>query len=209
MKCEICGKDFIRLWSHLKKHDGTLTHDIDPKEYYDTYISKEKEHKCVFCGNEVSFDYKIYSYPSCCSKKCQYKLRWQHNVEARMKEGISNVFQRADVKEKIKNTMLEKYGVENARQSKEIQEKIKHTNQEKYGCEYGFQSDVVKHKIKETCIERYGKSSNLSVPEIREKIKRTKLEKYGHENYRDLDKYRKTMIERYGAPNIWQTKKIS
>jgi hypothetical protein len=48
------------------------------------------------------------------------------------------------------------YGVENVFQSELIREKIKQTMLEKYNVEYPAQMQEVKEKMKETCLERYG-----------------------------------------------------
>lgn len=50
------------------------------------------------------------------------------------------------IKEKRKQTNLERFGVENPYQSKEIQEKIKQKNLELYGVEYSTQRKDVKEK---------------------------------------------------------------
>lgn len=51
MICEICkdGKDYVSLGIHL-----TRTHKISHKEYYDTYIKPNTEHKCAYskCDND-------------------------------------------------------------------------------------------------------------------------------------------------------------
>jgi len=52
------------------------------------------------------------------------------------KTGFYSPIQNKVVKEKIKNTNLERYGVENPYQSNEIKEKIKNTNLERYGYQY-------------------------------------------------------------------------
>lgn len=81
--------------------------------------------------------------------------------------------------EKHKIFMLEKYGVENAFQIPEIKEKIKQTNIEKYGFPYSKMSEKVKETERYNNLEKYGFESILQIPEIREKIKQTNIEKYG------------------------------
>lgn len=47
------------------------------------------------------------------SKGCPSRIKWTDRLLK--EEGITNVFQRKDIKEKIKKTILTKYGVESAR----------------------------------------------------------------------------------------------
>ena len=63
---------------------------------------------------------------------------------------------KSKIKEKRKQTNLEKYAVENISQLKDIKQKVKNTNLEKYGVENVFQSKIIKDKIKQTNLEKYG-----------------------------------------------------
>jgi hypothetical protein len=51
---------------------------------------------------------------------------------------------------------MEKYGVVNPSQIPEVKEKIKNTCLEKYGNETFFGSEYATNKIKETCLKKYG-----------------------------------------------------
>ena len=55
-----------------------------------------------------------------------------------------------EVKQKLKNTVLEKYGVEHISQLDTIKEQIKSTCLAKYGTEFSLQSEEVKKKSKAT-----------------------------------------------------------
>ena len=191
---------------------------------------------CPVCGNKCKYKggSKIYE-ETCGSINCKnthanYKhletFKANHN-------GLTNLFQLPEVKEKIKKTMLEKYGVEysgqieekkrkskqtwlskygvdNPFKSKEIQEKSKKTCLEKYGVEYSFQSENNKEKSKKTCLEKYGVDNPLKSDIIKNKSKQTKLEKYGDENYSNHEKAKQTKLEKYGNENyvnIEKTKK--
>ena len=203
MKCEICGKTFVRLKAHLKTKTGVLTHGISLKDYYDLYIAHSNgQHRCEICGKATPFNEETFSYDKCCSMACRYKLRQKHLQEnLKEKYGCTNVFQRDDVMEKIKSAMYENYGVANALQSDGIKEKVKRTNLEKYGAEWHVASNETKEKIKETCIKKYDSPSVLCNAEFREKAKKTKLAKYGDANYNNLAKAKKTRLERYGDEN--------
>lgn len=72
------------------------------------------------------------------------------------KYGESSPLKIEHIKDKMKQTNLERYGCENVFQSDKIKNKIKQTNMEKYGFEYATQSESVKEKTKNTCMKKYG-----------------------------------------------------
>jgi hypothetical protein len=114
--------------------------------------------------------------------------------------GVENPFQSDIVKQKIKQTNLEKYGVENPSQSNEINENkinnclikygVEHTCKleyviqkrkevmlEKYNVEYPMQSDICKTKFKQTCLEKYGVENPQQNSEIAEKAAKNSYRK--------------------------------
>jgi hypothetical protein len=94
----------------------------------------------------------------------------------RERYGVDNVFQSEDIKKKMRETNLEKLGVENPNHSSTIREKSRQTNLERYGVDNPFQMiDRVKHGM----AEKHGHDSPQKVPEIREKTIQTNLERYG------------------------------
>ena len=100
--CMICGmtfNTFKQLSYHIK------THKITTKEYYDKYLKKENEGICPVCGNSTKFKSISIGYFNHCSRSCI-------NLDIK-------------VRNKIKETNLEKYGVENPFQSEKIKNKIK------------------------------------------------------------------------------------
>jgi hypothetical protein len=129
-KCKNCGKIF---WSSKKYKDSEYCH-----------ICRKYHKNCEICEKEIFVQART------CNKKCAYELRKQswkktcgaeHNFckksSSRIKweerlfkeEGIINVWQREDVKEKSKHTLSKKYGIDviNVSQVPEIKEKIKQT----------------------------------------------------------------------------------
>lgn len=135
------------------------------------------------------------------------------------------------IKEKTKQTNLERYGVVDPMSNFEVQEKGRKTNLERYGTEFTFQNKDVKEKIKNTNVERYGfenvsqnsniqrkrKLSNLekygfnhpsSTIAFRERVKNTNLERYGVDNPQKInevkEKTKQTNLERYGFAYINQ-----
>jgi hypothetical protein len=116
------------------------------------------------------------------------------------------------IKDKIKNTCLERYGVENSFQSKEIKNIIKNTCIEKYGVENPAMLLTTKDKIKNTCLEKYGVENPFQSNEIKNTIKNTIMYKYGVSHVMLLssikDKIKNTCLERYGVENPLNNLKI-
>ena len=143
---------------------------------------------CKICGNKVKYQGLIIGFKHTCSKECEKIYRHNIGVEC-------SVINRPDVREKIKQTCLEKYGSCTPFGNAEIKEKIKNINLKKYGVISPFGSKEIQEKSKTTKIEKYGNVNYNNT----EKCKHTKLEKYGDENYNNTEKRIKTCQEKYGG----------
>jgi hypothetical protein len=77
--------------------------------------------------------------------------------------------------------MINKYGVEHITQLPDIKDKIKNTNLQKYGFTCSLQNCKIKEKSKNTMLNKYGVECSLQSEQIKEKCKQTNLEKYGVE----------------------------
>ena len=79
-------------------------------------------------------------------------------------------------------TIIKRYGAKGSASNK-IKEKMKQTNLEKYGVEYPIQnkeiSNRIQNKIRQTNLNKYGVSHNWMRQDVKEKMKQTNLEKYG------------------------------
>ena len=67
MKCEICGREcngFFYLSMHITKN-----HHIKVKDYYNKYLKKEGEGKCLECKKETKFYGLKNGYCKFCSNK--------------------------------------------------------------------------------------------------------------------------------------------
>jgi hypothetical protein len=143
----------------------------------------------------------------CCSIECENKLKIL-NCNKKLKEeyGVSNAMQLDEVKNKIKNTNIERYGVENPTQLEETREKMRNTMMEKYGVMHQMHLDEVKDKIKNTNIEKYGVENPFNSQEIRLKIEKKFEDNYGYKTPLLSDEVREkindSIITRYGVPHI-------
>lgn len=166
MKCKICDKEFngvLGLPGHLRhNHKGYTV-----QKYYDDFYKKDNEGICKYCNSPTKFRTFKIGYNTYCSNKC-----------------IQNS---EEVKEKRKQTFIEKFGVDNPSKSPEIRNKTKETCEERYGG-IGFKSEKLREKNKKTMIEKYGVEYYLQSDEGIKKLKETKLERYNDENYNNFEK---------------------
>lgn len=229
MNCQICKKEFStykELTKHLVEDHNYSTEDIYK---YFNYIFEDKEAFCPICGKEFKMSPKqlrkhrkgLVVFIGCCNS-CSATLRALFrgspfsNQEVREKSkqtmlekyGVEHSFQSAQIREKSKKTNLEKYGVENANQSSIVQEKAKKTNLERYGVEYPAQSKEVQEKMENTMMERYGVKHAAQSKEFLEKMQKTTMDRYGVENASQAveikEKKKQTFLERYGVESVSQ-----
>ena len=194
MICKVCNKivkNNHSLIIHIRKHS------ISNKEYYDKYLKKEKENKCLVCGKETKFISFNKGYKLCCCKAHTDKINCLE------KYGVENVFQLPKIKEKIKQTNLQKYGFENPSKSEKIKQKKKETCNKLYGCDNAFQNFEKQEKYKKTMVDRYGVENPNQLEKIKQKKKETCIRKYGVENVFQSEEIKKklkeTNLKKYGV----------
>jgi len=98
-------------------------------------------------------------------------------IQTALKKGYSE--NSLEIKEKRKQTNLDRYGVENPFQSELVKNKSKQTNLDRYGVEYISKSQEIKDKKRQTCIDKYGVANVGLIPSSIEKRKQTNLDRYG------------------------------
>ena len=153
------------------------------------YNGIEEHPKCPTCGKPLVFKRIFFKF---CSNICVQSYD--------------------EIKQKIKQTCLEKYGVNSPLKSEKIRNKGKQTCLEKYGVDNPAKLEENKEKVKQTCLKKYGTISTTQCKEIRDKIKQSCLEKYGVDNPAKLEenkeKVKQTCLKKYGGlapicdPNI-------
>ena len=113
------------------------------------------------------------------------------------------------VREKTKQTILEKYGVDNISKSNSIKDKKKETFKTNYGCEHFTQSKELREKAKQTCLAKYGVEHSAQSKEVQEKVKNTCLKRYGVEHFYQSKEFKKkskeTCFKKYGVEYTSQT----
>lgn len=121
MICKRCNTEYdISMISkkYIDKNPSKYEYCCDCRKYRKCeYCAKEFKHKQNrTCSVECARKLKELSFLQSCgeihnfSKKSSSRKEWENRLLER--EGIANVFQREDVKEKIKKTLNKKYGVD-------------------------------------------------------------------------------------------------
>ena len=178
----------INLWNMI----NNVLLDIPFKEkFYLIENSLIDIPKCE-CGNSVKFIDMVNGYREFCSRRCMYDS--------------------PNLKEKKKNSCIEKYGVDNPSKSKEIRDKVIKTNIDKFGHEWATKSDDIKTKIKDKFIENYGVDNPSKIKEVRDKAKETMLDRFGVEHAMQSDdiknRFKEQFTEKYGVDNPSKIKEI-
>lgn len=142
--------------------------------------------KCDYCGKEFMMTNGHYQgdvlggiIQKVACKTCGRKKQVESNLFI---YGVKSTSQLKEIREKQKNTMLERYGVVNVLQTESGRQKQKETNMAKYGVEWAGQAKCIKDKRENTMLEKYGYRTPSEVPAIITARKETFVKKYGVEN---------------------------
>ena len=154
---------------------------------------------CVICNKPVRWDDGNKRYSDTCCKECFLE------------------YSKSDiVKEKIKQTNIQKYGAESYSQTEEGKLKQQQTCLEKYGVDNPAKADDYNEKSKKTCLCKYGVDNSAKIVDYKEKSKKTCLQKYGVENINQIpeikekqkESYKKTCLKRYGVISTSQLPEV-
>ncbi len=176
-------------------------------------INSREKRSCLFCKSD--FEVRKKDVKQLCSEECRkswaaipenINLRINASKDAvKEKFGVENVFQLKSIKDKSKETKLEKYGDENYC-NREQQNK---TLYEKYGVDY---FNKLNSKLQEKFLKEHGVLHPLQLPEFLEKRKQTNIERHGVENVSQKEEFKRkrteTMIDKFGVENASQNKEI-
>jgi predicted transcriptional regulator len=126
-------------------------------------------------------------------------------------KGITNNFQREDVKDKIKDTNLEKYGVANPMQNEQVKRKARNTVKAKKREDPSYIANIVS-KRELTSLDRYGVPHHMMNPEVSRQIRQVLLDKYGVGNPSQIPgvaaKVKSTILDKFGSYSSTVTPEI-
>jgi hypothetical protein len=160
-----------------------------------------KDPICKHCNiNNTKFKQFSFGYYDYCSTKCSSNSNdKQEDIRNTCLEkyGHINVAHGKGIKEKIEATNLRLYGG-NPSKNEKVKEKFKQTCLERFGVDHQWKSTIVQEKIKQTTIKRYGFENALKNKEIKEKVKKTSIEnglwyKWNSKQIENLLYYRKAV----------------
>lgn len=107
------------------------------------------------------------------------KIRQKARQTNLQRYGGEHPLQNSNIQKKMKHTMIEKYGVDNSLKLQENREKGLRIIEEKYGTRSPIQNKEVKEKYQNTMEEKYGVDVPLKSESIKQKYNDTIKEKYG------------------------------
>lgn len=174
--------------------------------------SREKR-QCLYCKCE--FEVRKKETRQLCSEKCRKSwAELSENIEVRInaskkavkeKFGVDNVFQLESIKEKSKETKLEKYGDENYNNKEQQVKTLKKNNGDDYYIKLG-------KKRVEVTLEKHGVEHHMKLPKFLDKMKQTNLERHGVENVSQKEEFKRkrtdTIIDKFGVENASQNGEI-
>lgn len=162
--------------------------------------NKEVIVKCV-CGNP-NYKTTLHDIESGkqCAKYCKYQ---KYKATINKNSGVDNCFQIQQVKDKIKQTHLEKRGAEHHMKTEECKKKAQDTCVKLYGTKFAFNQPWVFELIRQTHMKNHGVPFPLMAKAIREKCEQTCMENWGaiqpFLSEKFIQKNKKLMLEKYGV----------
>jgi len=190
MKCQICKKEttISGIGTHVRK-----AHDISLKEYYDTYIKKETESRCVDCNSKTKYVNFTTGYKerctSCAKKEMVRKVK-QTKLDRYGSENFSNP-------DKVKETKKYRYGSSTYNN----RDKANDTMYDKYGMHYSKTNENRER------VSRQSKEIGFGT----EYHKKCTKNIYGVDHYNQLESNRTRLInhgKQYGFGTVNNTKSI-
>ena len=170
--CKICNQTFTKqkaLINHIWRN-----HKITLQCYYDTYINPTSTKKCVICSKPSKFLGINKGYQTHCSINCGAKT-----------SGVK--LKHITPKNRINQSMLNKYGVENCSQLSSTKITKIQNSILKNGVPWPSQTKAFREKVKQTSLLKYGANHYLCTDESKRRIKTTNLNKYGVEHIMQND----------------------
>lgn len=180
-------KEKIRMLSELWSHEFSIISEFAKTPELILYCFKNNINQHPICAHpdceEKVFVTKSNTFSKCCCVKHSQEITFLE------KYGVTNPMHSDTVKEKLKNTNMEKFGVDNYFKTKQMHELLKSNNP--------MHSMKSKEKLKRTCVERFGVDNPLKNQQIADKVSKT--HKMKHVEY--SQQVKKTNIEKYGVDN--------
>jgi hypothetical protein len=197
-KCTICGKptrflSFVRGYAHTCCTECRYKHLVNKTE--ETCMEKwgvknggwtPEAQKKIKKHNQELHGCDFYT----------NREQYLKTLENKYGKGTTSPFAVKDVKDKIKETNLDRFGVENPWNNKEIRKKCTETRYKS-----GSYMDI--DKFKKTCLERFGVDTPLRNGKLREQGKQNYFKKTGYWHNSQNPECRKKIIKKYKYNDIF------
>ncbi len=208
--CEVCGAEFIIHNVHtpdrtcsvecrklLRKKNAEKT-SLEKYGVKNAGFTKESQAKI----NET------------CLKK--YGVEWagqseiqKSHVKETFDKNGGNPLQRPEIREKVKQTCLDRYGSESVlSKNSSIRDKVVNRAIEKYGTADPGNLPEFREKAKQTSISKYGSEFYTQTDEYKDRVRETCLRKYGKDHFTQSEEYKQNrkddLMRKYGAKSMWE-----
>ncbi len=161
-------QQFPELYREVVEHTKFLGEDVVMRaRLYAIRENIQTIPTCKTCGNPTTFNYAKGKFNKYCPNG--------NRQSCALKDPI--------IKNKQKQTMVDRYGVENVGFSKEIQQKRINTLQDRYGVSVPILNTDIKQKIQDTLLDRYQVSNISNIPGVTRKRTNTNMLRYGAPTY--------------------------
>ena len=167
----------------LEKHTKELPTDVNlSMRCWHIINDVSDQPTCKHCEiNIPKFNANKWGYLDYCSVKCQrnssiVKNRLLETLEKKYGAGVSNPYQAAEVKDKIRLTMMERHGTDH---SFKLREKIRDGNIRKYGVDHFTKTPQFSEKYRKTLQLRYGVDHYSQTEDFKIKFQKTCLKRFG------------------------------
>jgi hypothetical protein len=158
------------------------------------WVNQIPNYITCYCGNRVSSKMNWHDgYKEFCSNKCSAN---SESTKNKLKEtlseryGVDHYSKTNEYVEKVKNTCLQKWGVDNFSKTDEYLKKSKRTYLSKWGVDNFTKTEEYLEKSKKTFLERWGVEYPTQSEDIRNRIRQTNQKKYGHSHIFGSNEYR-------------------
>lgn len=137
-----------------------------------------------------------------CNKECVDNAAKNSEILHKKKQktcmnlfGTENAFQNEDIKEKIKQTSIEKYGYSHYRMSSKMKNSYKESMTKNFGVENVFQLESVKEKIRNTCLEKFNVDNPMKSESVVSKFDYHEIARKSHLTKKKKGSYKSSKTE--------------
>jgi very-short-patch-repair endonuclease len=145
---------------------------------------------CKDCDNVVKWDISKREYKPYCSRKCSSaSAHRKEKVKQTLQDryGVTNASNISGVQQKKIDTCCKNHGVDFPQQKSTIRDKTFKTMQHKFGVDYPYQNELINKQRKETLFNNYGVHNPSQNLNIQNKKIETNFAKFGQKHFNTVE----------------------